>query len=95
MKIDAPGRILAGNADHPSTCIVQDVTTKGLRLEITQSEKLQAEFEFSFDNFQTIRRCRLIWLQENLAGAVFLQAQACEPALSEAPDSAPPLAPED
>ena len=43
------------------TCRVQDVTNSGAGIELHSLNILPLNFELSFDNFHTIRECRVIW----------------------------------
>jgi hypothetical protein len=42
-------------------CCVRDVTNHGADLRLNGLNILSSEFGISFDNFRTMRRCRLIW----------------------------------
>ena len=55
---------------HP--CCVRDVTNRGAGLRLDGLNILPSEFDISFDNFRTMRRCRLIWRNGNFVGASFL-----------------------
>jgi hypothetical protein len=55
---------------HP--CCVRDVTNQGAGLRLNGLNILPSEFGISFDNFRTMRRCRLIWRDGNFVGASFL-----------------------
>jgi hypothetical protein len=52
-------------------CCVRNITnhSAGLRLNILNI--VPSEFGISFDNFRTMRRCRLIWRDGNLVGVAF------------------------
>lgn len=52
-------------------CTVRDVTNHGAGIRITGLNVLPFEFEISFDNFRTMRRCRLIWRDGDFIGAAF------------------------
>jgi hypothetical protein len=54
---------------HP--CCVRDVTNLGASLRLNGLNILPTEFGISFDNFRTMRRCRLIWRDGDSAGAAF------------------------
>jgi hypothetical protein len=53
------------------TCRVQDVTNVGAGIELRTVNLLPLDFELSFDNFHTIRECRLIWRQGDFVGVAF------------------------
>ena len=75
-KIQAPGRVFVREAEKTLTCTVRDITDNGLGFEIAESAPLQSEFDFSFDDFRTIRHCRLIWRHHRFAGALFSNKRA-------------------
>jgi hypothetical protein len=52
-------------------CCVCDVTNHGAGLRLTGLNILPSEFGISFDNFRTMRRCRLIWRDGDFVGAAF------------------------
>ena len=54
------------------TCRVQDVTNAGAGIELKTVNQLPPDFELSFDNFHTIRECRVIWRQGDFVGVSFL-----------------------
>ncbi len=53
------------------TCRVQDVTNSGAGIELQALNLLPLDFELSFDNFHTIRECRVIWRQGDFVGVAF------------------------
>jgi hypothetical protein len=54
---------------HP--CCIRDVTNLGACVRLNGLSILPSEFAISFDNFHTMRRCRLIWRDGDFAGAAF------------------------
>jgi hypothetical protein len=52
-------------------CCVRDVTNQGAGLYLNDLTMVPAEFGISFDNFRTMRRCRLIWRDGDFVGASF------------------------
>jgi hypothetical protein len=52
-------------------CSVQDVTNHGAGIRLNGLTVVPSEFDISFDNFRTARRCRLIWRDGDFAGASF------------------------
>ena len=50
------------------SCGVMDITSKGARLRAQDLALLPLNFDLSFDNFRTIRRCRLGLAGERLLG---------------------------
>jgi hypothetical protein len=61
---------LAGQ-DRGRPCCIRDVTNLGACLLLNGLSILPSEFGISFDNFRTMRRCRLIWRDGDSAGAAF------------------------
>jgi len=51
------------------SCIVRDVTNSGAGLRVERIPIVPINFDLSFDNFKTIRRCRLIWRHNEFIGA--------------------------
>jgi hypothetical protein len=54
---------------HP--CCVRNVTNHGAGLRLDGVNIVPSEFGISFDNFRTMRRCRLIWRNGDFVGAAF------------------------
>lgn len=52
-------------------CRVQDVTNAGAGIELHTLNLLPPNFELSFDNFHTVRECRVIWRQGDFIGVAF------------------------
>ena len=52
-------------------CEVCDVTNAGARIRLNGLNILPPDFELSFDNFRTIRKCRLIWRRGDVVGIAF------------------------
>jgi hypothetical protein len=52
-------------------CCVRNVTNHGAGLRLNGLNILPSEFGISFDNFHTMRRCRLIWRDGDFVGAAF------------------------
>jgi hypothetical protein len=57
--------------DRVYACCVRDVTNRGAGLRLNGLNILLSEFGISFDNFRTMRRCRLIWRAGDFVGAAF------------------------
>ncbi|WP_426524570.1 PilZ domain-containing protein [Bradyrhizobium sp. McL0615] len=53
------------------TCRVQDVTNSGAGIALHSLNLLPLDFELSFDNFHTVRECRVIWRQGDFVGVAF------------------------
>jgi hypothetical protein len=54
---------------HP--CCVRDITNQGAGLRLNGISILPSDFAISFDNFRTMRRCRLIWRDGDSVGVAF------------------------
>ena len=53
------------------SCGVTDVTNAGAGIRTGELAVVPPNFELSFDNFHTIRRCRLIWRDGDSLGVAF------------------------
>jgi hypothetical protein len=53
------------------TCRVHDITNRGAAIELRDVNLLPPDFELTFDNFHTVRACRVIWRQGDFAGVAF------------------------
>ncbi|MBR1153066.1 PilZ domain-containing protein [Bradyrhizobium sp. JYMT SZCCT0428] len=52
-------------------CCVRDVTNSGAGVRLEQLNVLPVEFDLSFDNFRTVRECRLVWRDADFVGVAF------------------------
>ncbi len=52
-------------------CLVRDITNNGAGLRLNELNIVPSEFGISFDNFRTMRRCRLIWRDGDFLGVAF------------------------
>jgi hypothetical protein len=57
--------------DRVQACCVRDVTNHGAGLRLNGLNIVPSEFGISFDNFRTMRRCRLVWRNGDFVGAAF------------------------
>jgi len=57
--------------DNVHACCVHDVTNQGAGLRVDGLNIVPPEFGISFDNFRTMRRCRLIWRDGDFVGVAF------------------------
>jgi hypothetical protein len=55
----------------PVDCGVRDITNTGAGVRADGLSILPVNFELSFDNFHTIRECRLIWRDGDFLGVAF------------------------
>jgi len=53
------------------SCCVRDVTNSGAGIRLERLNVLPVEFDLSFDNFRTVRECRLIWRDSDFVGVTF------------------------
>ena len=53
------------------TCRVHDITNHGAGIEVHGLNLLPLNFELTFDNFHTVRECRVIWRQGDFVGVAF------------------------
>jgi hypothetical protein len=54
------------------SCCVTDITNRGAGIHTEDLPPvLPPNFELSFDNFRTIRKCRLIWRDSAFVGVAF------------------------
>jgi hypothetical protein len=54
------------------SCCVRDVTNSGAGVRLERLNVLPVEFNLSFDNFRTIRECRLVWRSDDIVGVAFM-----------------------
>jgi hypothetical protein len=50
------------------TCGVRDLSRMGAGMRLQDVNVLPADFELTFNNFTTIRKCRLVWRQGDFTG---------------------------
>ena len=53
------------------SCCVRDVTNLGAGIQLDGLNIVPMDFDLSFDNFRTIRKCRMIWREGNSVGIMF------------------------
>jgi hypothetical protein len=53
------------------SCLVRDVTNVGAGIRTQDLPIVPLNFDLSFDNFRTIRKCRLIWRASDFIGLAF------------------------
>lgn len=49
-------------------CNVRDVTNRGAGIRLNGLNMVPLDFDISFDNFHSVRRCRLIWREGDFVG---------------------------
>jgi hypothetical protein len=52
-------------------CRVRDVTNHGAGIQLNGLNIVPSAFGISFDNFRTMRQCRLIWRYGDFVGTAF------------------------
>ena len=52
-------------------CCVRDVTNSGAGVRLETLNVIPIKFDLSFDNFRTLRQCRLVWRESNFLGLAF------------------------
>jgi hypothetical protein len=53
-------------------CNVRDVTNRGAGIRLNGLNMVPLDFDISFDNFHTVRRCRLIWREGDFVGVALM-----------------------
>jgi hypothetical protein len=72
-KVDGSASILPAKRFKLVSCDLLDLTNKGARLDIgALARELREPFDFSFDNYRTIRPARLVWCHGSIAGIEFI-----------------------
>jgi hypothetical protein len=64
---------IALDNSSPLECIVRNLTGRGACLEIPALTDVPNSLELSFDNFRSIRSCRVIWRNAETVGVCFYQ----------------------
>jgi hypothetical protein len=73
-RVDASGGVLPLGQFTLLPCDVLDLTDRGARLDVGRlGAQLGDEFDFSFDKFRTIRKCRLVWQRASFVGVSFIK----------------------
>ena len=70
-KIARGARLSLGEGSGVDPCTVHDVTNSGARIRLQGPKVIPMEFALSFDNFRSVRMCRLVWRQGDFFGAAF------------------------
>jgi hypothetical protein len=53
------------------SCCVHDATNHGAGIRLDGLNILPSEFGISFDRFRTMRKCRLVWREDDFVGVTF------------------------
>lgn len=64
-------RNLAFFTGQAGFCSVRDATRSGAGIRLNGLHIIPLDFDLSFDNFRTIRKCRLIWRNGDFVGIWF------------------------
>jgi hypothetical protein len=70
-RISKSALLFFGARSGVFSCGLRDITNVGAGIRLYDISVLPLNFELSFDNFHTIRKCRLVWRQGDFAGASF------------------------
>lgn len=70
-KIAKGALLFFGESVGISSCTVCDVTNSGAGIRLQGLKILPLEFALSFDNFRSVRMCRLVWRQSDFFGVAF------------------------
>jgi hypothetical protein len=70
-KISKSALVFFGAPPGVFCCSVRDITNAGAGLRLDAPKTYPLNFELSFDNFHTTRRCRVAWKQGDLIGVAF------------------------
>ena len=55
------------------SCVVREVSDRGASIRLHSSALLPLEFQFSDDNFQSAKLCRLVWRDGDFLGFEFFR----------------------
>jgi len=53
------------------SCCVRDVTNHGAGIQLDGLNVMPMDFDLSFDNFRTTRKCQMIWRDGDFVGIAF------------------------
>ena len=70
-KIAKSALLFFGEKTGVHSCTVRDVTNRGAGIRAHDLKVVPVNFALSFDNFRTVRMCRLIWRQGEFLGLAF------------------------
>ena len=71
-RIDRGALLFFAGREGVFACCVENVTNHGAGVRLSGLGILPSEFDLSFDNFRSIRRCRLAWRIGEFTGVQFL-----------------------
>jgi hypothetical protein len=70
-KVPKGALIFFSERSSVRSCGVTNITNIGAGIRTQDMVALPLNFEFSFDNFHTVRKCRLIWRDGDFVGVAF------------------------
>jgi hypothetical protein len=70
-RIDRTAMLFYHGRASVFSCCVRDVTNAGAGLRLKALDVIPVKFDLSFDNFRTVRQCRLIWRDDDFLGLAF------------------------
>jgi hypothetical protein len=70
-KIEKSALVFFSGQTGVRECRITDVTNLGAGVSIRDLPAVPLTFELSFDNFHTVRECRLIWRDGDFFGVSF------------------------
>jgi hypothetical protein len=70
-KIAKGALLLFSESSGVYSCTLHDVTNSGAGIQSQGLKVIPLEFALSFDNFRSVRTCRLVWRQGDFFGAAF------------------------
>jgi hypothetical protein len=70
-KIQKDALLFFSEQNGVHSCTVLNVTNLGAGICVQNLPVLPLKFAMSFDNFRTVRMCRLIWRQGDFLGVAF------------------------
>jgi hypothetical protein len=69
--INRGATMFASGIPRVHSCCVRDVTNDGASIRLNGVNIVPPKFGISFDDFRTMRRCRLVWRDGDFVGAIF------------------------
>jgi hypothetical protein len=70
-KIAKGAMLFFGENSGVYACTVHDVTNSGAGIRLQGPKVIPLEFALSFDNFKSVRVCRMVWREGEIFGAAF------------------------
>lgn len=72
-KAATAAKVFFNGSENAAICLVKDLTHAGAQLQISDLSVFPLQFDFSFDNFRTIRNCLVIWSRRDILGVRFTE----------------------